>query len=167
VLRLFRRLLGGAAAGAAGTAALDAVTYMDMAWRGRPASSTPQQAAEKLAKLAGHPIRGQAQVRDNRLVGLGSLQGIAAGAAVGAIAGATRPLLTRLGPLVSPILIGAAAMALSDGVLAQLDVAHPTDWSAVDWATDVVPHLAFGVVAYATLSEMQRPRAPSTVPIQA
>ncbi len=36
---VFRRLLLGAAAGAAGTTALDAVTYLDMALRGRPASS--------------------------------------------------------------------------------------------------------------------------------
>ena len=35
------RLLAGIAAGAAGTTALNATTYLDMALRGRPASRTP------------------------------------------------------------------------------------------------------------------------------
>jgi hypothetical protein len=28
-----------------------------------------------------------------------------------------------------------------------LGATHPTRWSASDWAADLVPHLAFGVVA--------------------
>ena len=36
-------MLRGAAAGAAGTTALNVVTYLDMAVRGRPASSTPER----------------------------------------------------------------------------------------------------------------------------
>lgn len=38
-----RRFLHGLAAGAAGTTALNAVTYLDMALRGRPASTTPEE----------------------------------------------------------------------------------------------------------------------------
>ena len=34
-------LLSGAAAGAAGTTALNVITYLDIALRGRPTSSTP------------------------------------------------------------------------------------------------------------------------------
>jgi hypothetical protein len=36
----------GAAAGAAGTTALNTVTYLDMAVRGRPTSSTPEDIVE-------------------------------------------------------------------------------------------------------------------------
>ncbi|MCP9968874.1 hypothetical protein LUX57_29935 [Actinomadura madurae] len=46
------RLTRGLAAGAAGTTALNLVTYLDMAVRGRPASSTPEQSVERLADVA-------------------------------------------------------------------------------------------------------------------
>lgn len=53
MIHSLRGLMAGAAAGAAGTTALNAVTYLDMAWRARPASQTPEQAVEKLAERAG------------------------------------------------------------------------------------------------------------------
>lgn len=59
--RMLKGLLRGAAAGAAGTTALNAVTYLDMAWRGRSSSTTPQQAVEELANRAGQPIRAPAR----------------------------------------------------------------------------------------------------------
>src|SRR3954452_7088049 len=71
--------LGGAAAGAAGTTALNAVTYLDMAWRGRPASSTPEDTVEKLAHTAGVEVPGDDETRSNRLAGLGPLTGPATG----------------------------------------------------------------------------------------
>ena len=42
-------LLRGALAGAAGTTALNAVTYLDIAVRARPASETPQRAVKAVA----------------------------------------------------------------------------------------------------------------------
>ena len=53
-------LLRGAAAGAAGTAALNAATYLDMVIQGRGASSTPEQTIETVFGPAGrrHPRRG-------------------------------------------------------------------------------------------------------------
>lgn len=153
---MFKATFGGAAAGAAGTAALDATTYLDMAWRGRPASRTPQQAAEKLAQLAGHRVPGAGDVRENRLTGLGALEGIATGVGVGAVAGVVYPILKRLGPVISAIVIGATAMGISDGALTRLGVTDPSDWNPADWAADAVPHLVFGAVTYATLSAMRR-----------
>ena len=44
-------VLRGAAAGAAGTTALNAVTYLDMTVRGRGTSSTPEQTVEALETL--------------------------------------------------------------------------------------------------------------------
>ena len=79
--------LRGALAGAAGTTALNAAGYLDMAWRGRPASDGPQDLAEQAAQRAGVPIRGDKDKRRNRLQGLGGLSGIGVGVAVGAAAG--------------------------------------------------------------------------------
>jgi hypothetical protein len=40
---MLKHILRGVAAGAAGTTALNAVTYLDMVLRGRGASSTPEE----------------------------------------------------------------------------------------------------------------------------
>ena len=53
---LRRAFLAGAAAGAAGTTALNGVTYLDMAVRGRPASSTPEDTVDRLAEAVGVDI---------------------------------------------------------------------------------------------------------------
>ena len=153
---MIKGLIRGAAAGAAGTTALNAVTYADMAWRGRPSSSTPQQAVEELAKRAGQPIPGEGEERDNRVEGLGALAGIATGIAVGALAGELRAVVLRLGPVVGPVVLGAAAMAATDASLTRLGLTDPGEWDATSWLSDAGPHLAFGVVSYATLRVMSR-----------
>ena len=50
---MLREVLLGTAAGAVGTAALNAATYTDMAVRARPPSSVPAEVAGKLAEKAG------------------------------------------------------------------------------------------------------------------
>jgi hypothetical protein len=149
---MMKALLRGAAAGAAGVTALNAVGYLDMAWRGRSASSMPEKAAEKLAELAGHPVEGDGDTRQNRLAGIGALSGIATGVGVGMVAGFLRPIVLRLGPVFGPILIGGAAMAASDIPLVKLGLTDTKEWTTTDWVSDVVPHLAFGVATYATLA---------------
>ena len=148
-------LFNGAAAGAAGTTALNAATYVDMAVRGRPASQTPQQLVDTVADKAGVDIPGKGEERDNRLSGLGPLAGDAVGVAVGVVAGAIHRALRargRRGPaLLSVLVIGGAAMALSDVPLKVLGISDPADWEAKDWASDIVPHLVYGAVTYATL----------------
>jgi len=37
-------------------------------------------------------------------------------------------------------------MALSDVPLSLLGISDPASWSAKDWASDVVPHLAYGAI---------------------
>jgi hypothetical protein len=143
--------LGGAAAGAAGTTALNAVTYLDMAWRGRPASSTPEDTVEKLAHTAGVEVPGDDETRRNRLAGLGPLAGIATGVGVGVLAG----LLARRLPL--PALAGAVgttAMLGSNGPMTALGITDPRSWGAVGWVSDVVPHLAYGVVTAAVAKRL-------------
>jgi hypothetical protein len=153
---MIKGLMRGALAGAAGTTALNAASYVDMAWRGRPSSSTPQQAVEELAKRAGQEIPGNGEERDNRLEGLGALAGIATGVAVGAVAGELRVVVLRLGPVVGPVLLGAAAMAATDVSLTRLGLTDPKEWDATAWLSDAGPHLAFGVVTYAALRAMTR-----------
>jgi hypothetical protein len=143
--------LRGAAAGAAGTTALNAVTYLDMAVRGRPASSTPEQTVEKLAEKAHLPIPGEPAVRENRLQALGALSGLAAGVATGVLAGLIRAAGFRASPPVGALLTAGAAMLAGNGPMTVLGVTDPRTWSGVDWLSDVVPHLAYGVVANATL----------------
>ena len=51
-----RGILAGAAAGAAGTTALNLIAYLDMTLRGRGASSTPEDTVEKVHR--GRGMRG-------------------------------------------------------------------------------------------------------------
>jgi len=153
---MIKGLIRGAMAGAAGTTALNAAAYLDMAWRGRPSSSTPQQAVDELARRAGVEIPGSGEERDHRLEGLGALAGIATGVAVGALAGELRAVVLRLGPVLGPVLVGAGAMAATDVSLTRLGLTDPREWDATAWLSDAGPHLAFGVVTYAALRAMSR-----------
>lgn len=148
-------LLRGLVAGAAGTTALNSATYLDMALRGRGSSSTPQQVVAESAKRIGVTIPGDQDSRENRLQGLGPLSGTAVGMAVGAISGVIQELFARRGrripaPVAIP-LIGAAAMAMSDVPMKALGISDPRSWPAKDWASDAIPHLAYGTVTYAAL----------------
>lgn len=141
----------GLAAGAAGTTALNAATYADMAIRGRGASSMPEAAVEKLADRVGYSIPGQGDERQSRLSGLGALSGIAAGSAAGVAASMLGPLVRRLPLPLAAALVGGMAMAGSDVPLTRLGLTDPATWSTADWLSDALPHLAFGAAAVLTL----------------
>jgi hypothetical protein len=155
---VFADILRGAAAGAAGTTALNATTYVDMAARARPPSSTPKRAVDELAERSGHPVPGTDEQRENRLGGLGPLAGTATGVGVGAVAGLLRPVLTRLPVPLGALLLGGTAMAAADAPLAKLELTDPSSWSGTDWLTDALPHLAYGLVTFLTLRAL-RPRS--------
>jgi hypothetical protein len=158
---VLRRLLLGAAAGAAGTTALNATTYLDMVVRGRPPSTTPERTVDRMAGVAHAGIPGDEQQRGNRRTGLGALTGIFTGAAVGAgyaaLAG-RRTAPTWLGA----VLVGGLAMLAADVPLVLLRVSDPRTWSRADWASDVLPHLAYGAVTAATYANLERPRVGRT-----
>lgn len=151
---MFSALVRGALAGAAGTTALNAVTYLDMAGRGRPSSSLPEEAVDRLSQQAGRPVPGAGEERENRLQGLGALSGIAAGIGIGVAAGLFRPVLRRLPAVLGGTLLGAAAMAATDVPMTQLGLTDPARWSPADWAGDAVPHLAYGLVTHAALRRL-------------
>jgi hypothetical protein len=153
---VFGTVLRGIAAGAAGTTALNAVTYADMAWRGRPASSIPDTSVEKLAGDAGVQIPGEGEVRQNRVTGLGALMGIGTGISSGVAASALGPIVRRLPPTLAAVLVGGLAMAASDVPMTRMGLTDPTSWSMSDWVSDAVPHLAYGAATVWTLRAIAR-----------
>jgi hypothetical protein len=146
--------LRGAAAGAAGTTALNAVTYLDMAVRGRASSSTPEQTVEALAQKAHVTIPGEGETRENRLQGLGPLTGLVAGVGVGVLAGLARAAGLRPRPLAGAALTTLGVLVAANGPMTVLGTTDPRTWSATDWVSDVVPHLAYAVVAERTLDAL-------------
>jgi hypothetical protein len=146
----------GAAAGAAGTTALNAVTYLDMAVRGRPSSSTPERTVETLAEKAHVPIPGDGATRQNRVQGLGPLTGLVAGTGVGVLVGLARAAGLRSRPLVGTLLVTVGVLVSTNGPMTVLGITDPRTWSATDWVSDLLPHLAYGAVVTTTLDAFDR-----------
>jgi hypothetical protein len=154
-----RALLHGALAGAAGTTALNAATFLDMALRARPGSSTPEQTVERGAELVGLRLPEDEDQRQARESGLGSLLGALAGVGAGAALGGMHAMTGR--PASRTGTVGAAwvfAMVVGNGPMTVLGVTDPRTWRPVDWAADVIPHLAYAVVAAATFDALEAPR---------
>ncbi len=152
--RTLQGLLLGAAAGAAGTTALDTATYLDMAVRGRPTSSTPQRTVERLAEVGHVEVPGEGETRENRVSGLGPLTGILAGVATGAALGLARGAGWRPRGPVAALAAAAGAVLAGDGPMTLLGVTDPRTWPASSWAADLVPHLAYGAVTAAVLDRL-------------
>ncbi|CCH90619.1 putative membrane protein [Modestobacter italicus] len=149
-------VLRGAAAGAAGTSALNAVTYLDMVGRGRGTSSTPEQTVEALAEKAHVQIPGDEETRSNRVQGLGPLTGLVAGIGVGVLAGLARAAGFRTPPLVGTALTTAGVLVAANGPMTVLGITDPRTWSTTDWVSDVVPHLAYAAVVRTTMDAFDR-----------
>jgi hypothetical protein len=147
---MLRQLTRGALAGAAGVTALNAATYADMALRGRPASRTPEESVERISGKAGVDLPGGPVERENRVSGVGALSGLGVGVTVGAAYGLARSWGLHPGRGAATVLLTLAAMVAGNGPLALLRVSDPRDWAPTDWAADVLPHLAYGVVTAAT-----------------
>jgi hypothetical protein len=148
---MIRSMLRGAVAGAAGTTALNTVTYLDMALRGRPASSTPEKTVERVADDLDARIPGSDEQQEARKSALGALMGIAAGTGVGAAFGLVRGAGLRVPAWLAAPAASAVAMLAGNGPMVALGVTDPRSWSRVDWISDVVPHLAYGVVTAVAL----------------
>ena len=137
-------LLRGLAAGAAGTTALNALTYLDMALRGRPASTTPEQTVESRrtrqiwttsASRSGEPA-----------FRVGALLGIASGLATGVVYGAMRARWPRQNLLVMGAVAGAIANVGTTLPMTAAGITDPRQWPVSSWLMDLIPHLGYGVV---------------------
>lgn len=151
---LLRGALLGAAAGAAGTTALNATTYLDMVVRGRPTSSTPEDTVEKLSERVHVPVPGQGEARDNRVAGLGPLTGLVAGVGTGALLGLARASGWRTGPGSGAVVATLGALVGTNGPMTALGVTDPLAWPPSAWAADIVPHLAYGAVTATVLARL-------------
>ena len=168
------RIVAGAIAGAAGVVALNVAGYLDMLVRGRPASDMPARVAGKLADEMGVPLdfdAGDVEIEPeddepdgddedetasdsdaaaNRREAIGALLGMANGIGIGVAYGIARLILPRPPAWLAGAAIGAAAMAASDYPATRLGLTEPRDWSATDWVSDVLPHMAYGIVTAIT-----------------
>jgi hypothetical protein len=142
---MLRDVLLGTAAGAVGTVALNTTTYADMALRGRPSSSVPAEVAGKLAEKAGIELSSD-ETDQNRRSGLGALSGYVVGLGVGTAYGLVRSHLGDVSKMRAGIVLGLAAMAGSDVPATALGVTDPRQWGLGSWVSDIVPHLAYGLV---------------------
>ncbi|SDE65410.1 hypothetical protein SAMN05660485_01429 [Blastococcus fimeti] len=160
-------LARGLAAGAAGATALNVVTYLDMALRGRPASTVPEQVVDALAGRTGRSVPGSGAVRESRRTALGALAGLANGLGVGVLASTVRSFGVRFPAPVGAVLTGVVSTAATDLPVAALGISDPRTWTAADWAADAVPHLAYGMAVQAVLEaaptdrERRTPRRPA------
>jgi hypothetical protein len=148
------------AAGAVGTMALDVASYGDMVVRGRPASTVPARVVGTLARKAGVKLSttdgSEDPATQNRLSALGALSGYFVGLGVGAAYGLLRPRLRTVPLPVAAAGLGLAAMASSDLPIALTGVSDPRTWSPTDWASDLIPHLAYGLFAALTYDAFAR-----------
>ncbi len=99
-------------------------------------------------------IPGQGDDRSNRLTGPGALAGIMAGTAVGVAAVFARPVLNRVPSPVNTVMPGALAMAGSAARWSRSALPAPVTGPRTTGASDIVPHLGYGVAAYATLTAL-------------
>jgi hypothetical protein len=98
---------------------------------------------------------GQGEKAENRKSGLGPLLGYATGVGV-AVAYAYLTRGRRLPWPVSAVALTAMAMVAANAPMTVTGVTDPRRWSAADWASDVVPHLAYGAAAAAVYEEAAR-----------
>lgn len=149
----------GLAAGACGTTALNAATYADMTFRGRPSSSTPEQTVEKVTDVLHLTVPGTQDEAQNRRSGLGALAGILAGTTTGGALG----LATGLGWRPSrPAALGvtlAAVMLAGNGPMTALGVTDPRRWSRTEWLADLLPHVAYAAATATTLRRLDPRRS--------
>lgn len=148
---MHHNVLRGMAAGAVGTAALNMITYADMALRGRPPSDVPAQLVRTLADGAGIALAAGAdeaaqEEEAHRASGLGALLGYATGLGVGALYGLLRSHPGRVPVPLAGVGLGLAAMAASDLPITAAGVSDPATWGATGWAADAIPHLGYGLL---------------------
>jgi hypothetical protein len=148
------RLAGGLVSGAVGTTALNMATYLDMTVRGRPASEVPAKGVEVMAKRAGVSL-GEGDAAEQRKQGAGALMGYVTGLTAGVAYSLVEPLARRLPRPLAAVGLGLGVMAATDAASTSLGTTDPRQWSAVDWVSDVIPHVAYGAAAVITYDAMR------------
>lgn len=131
----------GIAAGAAGTAMLDATTYADMAIRSRPASKLPKRVVKQFARWAGVQ-----QLPPERTQGLSALLGYADGFGTGLLFGLVRPRMRGVPWLIAGLGLAIFTMTLSEGTATAMGKTDPRQWGLSGWIADLIPRTLYGCV---------------------
>lgn len=154
-----RGLTLGAVAGAAGTLALDLVSYGDMAVRGRASSDMPAEVVRRLSVKAdlaqlSVPNEEADSGTKNRRSALGAMSGYAIGIGIGALYGAFAYAMPpeRRGTFSQALLLAGLAMAASDVPAQLLGATNVKEWTPSSWVSDIIPHTAYGVITAAVFS---------------
>lgn len=146
-----RGIVVGVLAGAAGTTALNTVSYLDMLISARPASDTSEVTITKLEEVIKLRVPGDEVQHNNRVAALGPMTGIAVGVTIGAVLEIARSLGWRPGAVVLAVVATSGALIGSNTPMTLLEVTDPRKWSARAWISDIIPHLAFGIATATVL----------------
>lgn len=143
------RAIAGLAAAAAGTAAINLTTYLDMAVRGRASSEMPAKLVKRMEDAAGVSLgadEGPSSSGRNRREAVGALLGYANGLAVGVVFGLLRPAMKQVPAPVAGIGLGFVSMAATDVPAIASGVTDPRSWGASGWLLDAGSHAVYGIV---------------------
>ncbi len=136
-----KTLVYGLAAGAAGTAVLNASTYADMAIRVRPPSKVPRRVVKEFARWTG--VR---RLPRERATGLSMLLGYADGFGTGVLFGVLRPRMRRVRWYVAGAGLAAFTLLLSEGTATAMHKTDPRQWGISGWMMDLLPRALYGCV---------------------
>jgi hypothetical protein len=157
------RIARGVTAGAVGTLALNAATYVDIVVRGRAPSRVPEDVVAATVEARGLSLStsgpGSPEAA-NRRSGIAALGGYATGVGFGALLGAMRPAVRRWPRAAVGLAAGAVAMAATDTAATLAGATDPRRWSVADWLADVVPHAVYGLTTIVTFDGFGTSPAP-------
>lgn len=131
----------GFAAGAAGSAVLNATTYADMAIRARPESKVPKRVVKEFARWAG-----VSRLERPRMQGLSMLLGYADGFGTGVLFGVLRPRMRGVPWYVAGLGMAAFTLVLSEGAATAMGKTDPRRWGLSGWLMDLGPRTLYGCV---------------------
>ncbi|MGW3664721.1 hypothetical protein [Streptomyces sp. NPDC005141] len=155
MISVMRPLLDGAAAGAAGTTALNIAGYADIALRGRPVSTTPEVTARRLAEKLRIRIPGDGQTLENRIAGLGPLTGFSAGLGMGVALSFVQAAGWHSSRTSRYVAASVGALIATNVPIVVLGITDPRTWAVPDWISDVVPHVVYAVVTVGVLDRLE------------
>lgn len=145
-------LSSGLIAGAAGTAALNIVTYADMAFRGRPASRLPSEVAQRLLAKVGAT---SAATSDERADGAGALLGYASGLTYGLVYASFRRARPEWRPGAADVGVLAGISATGETVATILGLTNPRRWGLEGWMMTAVPRLTYALTAITVFQRIE------------
>jgi hypothetical protein len=123
-----------------------------MVLRGRSSSQVPEQTAEAIAERVGVSL-GTDETAANRRQALGALLGFGVGVGVGAAYGLIASRM-RVGRATAALGIGIAASVAAEVPATAFGLTDPRTWGAAGWMSDLVPHLAYGIVTATTYDQL-------------